>query len=64
MQELEKSLTIREFARTGILTEHATRMLVKQGKLPHIKVGNRVMIDYDSAITFLRESARNEVERA
>jgi hypothetical protein len=31
-------MTIREIARTGLLTEHALRFLLKQGKLPAIYI--------------------------
>lgn len=40
-------LTIRETARTGILPEHALRLLLKAGKLPVIYVGKKALINYD-----------------
>ena len=40
-------LTIREIARTGILSEHALRLLLKAGKLPAIHVGKKALINYD-----------------
>ena len=40
-------LTIREIARTGILPEHALRLLLKAGKLPVIYVGKKALINYD-----------------
>lgn len=61
--EKNKMLTIREFAATGVLSEHATRLLVKQGKLPHVKVGNRCLINYDSALQFLKGAGQNEADR-
>ena len=33
-----RMLTIRECARTGVLSEHALRMMAKAGKLPCIEV--------------------------
>lgn len=40
-------MTIREIARTGLLSEHALRMLLKSGKLPAIHVGKKALINYD-----------------
>jgi hypothetical protein len=40
-------LTIRETAKTGILPEHALRLLLKAGKLPAIFVGKKAYINYE-----------------
>ena len=40
-------MTIREIAKTGLLSEHALRLLLKEGKLPVIYVGNKALINYD-----------------
>lgn len=40
-------MTIREIARTGLLSEHALRQMLKEGKLPAIYVGNKALINYD-----------------
>lgn len=40
-------MTIREIARTGLLSEHALRLLLKSGKLPAIHVGKKALINYD-----------------
>ena len=34
-------MTIRQIAATGILPEHALRVLVKSGKIPHLTVGKK-----------------------
>ena len=47
--------TIRETAATGILPEHALRQLVKQGKIPCLRVGNRVLIHYEKLCAMLNE---------
>ena len=39
--------SIREAARTGILTEHALRQLAKQGKLPAIYIGKKCLVNLD-----------------
>lgn len=40
-------MTVREIARTGILPEHALRILLKAGKLPAIFIGRKALINYD-----------------
>lgn len=47
MHDNPKMMTIREIARTGLLSEHALRLLLKEGKLPAIYVGNKALINYD-----------------
>lgn len=49
-----KMLSIREVAGTGLLSEHALRLLAKQGKLPSIKVGNKVLINFDRLVEQLQ----------
>ncbi|MBE6614784.1 MAG: DNA-binding protein [Ruminococcaceae bacterium] len=51
-----KMLTIKETAKTGILSEWALRGLVKQGKIPGIYVGNRFLINYDRLCDWLNNS--------
>ncbi len=52
-------LTIRETARTGILPEHALRLLLKAGRLPVIYVGKKALINYDRLCC----QRRNEFDR-
>ncbi|HCS75905.1 MAG TPA: hypothetical protein DIW17_18785 [Clostridiales bacterium] len=40
-------MTVREIARTGLLSEHALRRLLKAGKLPAIYIGSKALINYD-----------------
>ena len=46
-------MTIRQIAATGILSEHAIRMLVKAGKIPHLTVGKKVLINLDTVLKML-----------
>lgn len=48
-------LTVRETARTGILPEHALRLLLKAGKLPAIFVGKKAFINYEKLCEQLSE---------
>ena len=50
-------MTIREVAKTGILSEHTIWMMVKAGEVPHIMVGNRVLINYPKFIEQLQITA-------
>ncbi len=50
-----KMLTVRETARTGILPEHALRLLLKAGKLPAIYVGNKALINFNKLCEQLSE---------
>ena len=48
-----KILTIRQVAATGVLSEHALRLLQKQGRLPCLYVGNRCLVNYDKLLAQL-----------
>lgn len=48
-------MTVREIARTGILSEHAIRIMLKAGKLPAIYIGKKALINYDNLCTALHE---------
>lgn len=50
MKEMQKQptmMTIREIARTGLMSEHALRMMLKAGNLPAIFIGKKAFINYD-----------------
>ncbi len=47
-------MAIREVARTGILSEHALRLMVREGKLPVLYIGRKAMINYDSLCEVLQ----------
>lgn len=50
MKEMQKQptmMTIREIARTGLMSEHALRIMLKAGKLPAIFIGKKALINYD-----------------
>ena len=54
-------LTIREIARTGILPEHALRILLKAGKLPAIYVGKKALINFDRLCEQLASLKSNDL---
>ena len=58
MNNAPKFLTIRETARTGIMTEHYLRIMQKQGRLPGFYTGNTYRVNYQMLVDQLnRESA-------
>lgn len=44
---IPRMMTIREIARTGLLSEYALRQMLKQEKLPAIYSGKKALINYD-----------------
>lgn len=50
-----KMMTIREIASTGLLPEHAIRMLVKQKRIPALYIGNKALINYHVVVQFLQD---------
>lgn len=54
MHDNPKMMTIREIAKTGLLSEHALRLLLKEGKLPAIYIGNKALVNYDKLRTELQ----------
>lgn len=48
-------MTIRETAKTGISPETALRRLAAENRLPALKVGNRLLVNYDRLVQMLDE---------
>ena len=55
-------MTIREIAKTGLLPEHALRLLLKSGRLPAIYVGKKALINYDKLCEQLSALGANGFE--
>lgn len=47
---LPNMMTIREIAKTGILSEHALRIMLRQGKLPCVMVGTKALVNFDKLV--------------
>ena len=45
--DMPKMMTIREVAETGLMSEHALRLLLKRGELPVIYIGKKALINFD-----------------
>lgn len=64
MDNLPMFMTIRETAKTGIISEYHLRMMENQGKLPGVRVGNRFKVNVDLLVDQLnRESAEQAQAR-
>mgnify|MGYP001118792471 FL=1 len=59
MNKPPNMMTVREIARTGLLSEHALRLMLKAGKLPAIYIGKKALINYDNLCAEL-ESLRSD----
>ena len=54
-------MTIRQFAKTGLLTEHAIRMLIKQKRIPAVFIGSKALLDADAVTEAIRKIAERNV---
>ena len=54
-------MTIRETARTGILSEYTLRLMQKQGKIPCIMCGNKCMVNYPLLLEQLNTDSKKAV---
>lgn len=53
-------MTVRQTARTGLISEYRLRLLVAQGKVPGVYSGNRFMVNYDLLVDLLNaQSMKN-----
>lgn len=59
-----KFKTIRQVAKEGILTEHCLRRLARDGLLPAIKAGNRVLINLDRLLEQLDDGSLQKSQEA
>lgn len=46
---MKKFLSINEVCKESGLSQHLVRRMVKNGQIPHIKSGSKVLINYDLA---------------
>ena len=50
MSERTNFKTIRETAKTGLLSEYSLRLMCAQGTLPGFYVGNRFLVNVDALV--------------
>ena len=58
--ELPLFMTIREVAKTGILSEYCLRQMIKEDRLPCIYSGNRCLINYTALLEALKNMRGNK----
>lgn len=56
-ENIPKFLTIRETAKTGILSEHHLRIMEKRGRLPGVRVGNQFKVNLDLLVDQLNQES-------
>ena len=49
-ENLPRMRTIREVARTGLLSEYSLRLMEKQGRLPCVYIGKKCLVNLDKLI--------------
>ncbi len=52
-----RMLSVRETARTGILSEYALRLYIRQGKIPGVYSGRKFLVNYDRLVDWLNDPA-------
>lgn len=57
---MKKFMTIREVAKTGLVSEYLLRNMEKQGCLPGIKTGNKKLVNYELLVKFLDQQSAIE----
>lgn len=62
MTNTPQFMTIREVAKTNILSEHALRLMQKQGKIPHIMCGKKCLINYPLLLEKLTDESRRNAK--
>lgn len=50
-----RMMGIREAAQTGIMSEYALREMVKDGRIPHIRIKRKALINYDKLLEMLNK---------
>lgn len=59
-ENLPRMMSIRDVAKTGLISEYALRQLVKQGKVPCIALEHKVFINFDAFIKMLNNLCGDE----
>ena len=54
-QETPQLMTIRQVAKTGLLSEYTLRLLHKQGKLPCVELPRKTLVNYTALVQQLQE---------
>lgn len=61
--EIPRFMSIREVARTGLLSEYTLRLMEKQKKLPCVYTGRKCLINFDRLVEQLNTSTTEGGEK-
>ena len=53
--KIPQMMTVRQVAKTGMISEYALRQLIKQGKIPCIALEHKVLINFDAFVEQLQQ---------
>lgn len=56
--DIPRFMTIREVAKTGLLTEYTLRLMEKQKRLPCIYVGKRCLVNFEQLVDRLNQASQ------
>jgi hypothetical protein len=62
-QQTPQMLTVRQTAATGILSEHALRLLLKQGKIPALYINSKALLDYGTVCEYIRKLSEENLAK-
>lgn len=54
--------TVRQTAKTGLISEHYLRMMIARGECPGLKSGNRFLVNVTALSALLDELSRKGLE--
>lgn len=60
--DVPRFMSIREIAKTGLLSEYNLRLLEKQKKLPCVYVGRKCLVNFELLVDQLNEQSKMEVQ--
>lgn len=55
MEKIPKLMSIREVAKTGLMSEYSLRELNREGRLPVIKLKNKVLVNYERFVEMINK---------
>lgn len=62
--EVPRFMSIREVAKTGLLTEYTLRLMEKQKRLPCIYIGKKCLVNFEQLVESLNQTSAGGGEAA
>lgn len=62
--EVPRFMSIREVAKTGLLTEYTLRLMEKQKRLPCIYIGKKCLVNFEQLVESLNQTSAGGGEEA